>query len=206
MQVVANLGAGAGGAHAKLSPLPARFTYEQLLGQKLLRCGRNKMLHDTSEELHEDGLVVVLFFGVASAAPSRAFARKLKTLSDRIARADKSRFEVVYMPLDGSQLEYDRFTLREAAGWWALPWDAKDVLGKRALKHMRVQGVPTAVVTRWKVVTAEEVAEDPKLADVPPYVELLNNDAAEQIANDPKGVGYPWKGTLLSLEPRSTLV
>jgi hypothetical protein len=147
-----------------------------------MRCGRSKSTHDTAEELHDDGAVVVLFFGCAREPASAKFARRLRAVFDRLTRqgggkADKQ-LEVVYVPTSETQMEYDRFTLREASGWWALPFQASVLLGQRAARRFGVQGVPHAVVLQW---SAEKG-----------HVIVVNADAEHEIANDAKGERFPW--------------
>lgn len=85
--------------------------------------------------------------------------------------------EVVYLPTGDSKVEFDRFVLREAGGWWAMPHMASGSLGARARKHFAVNGVPHAVVTEFK----------------DGFVKVVNPDAAADIANDPKGASFPWQ-------------
>ena len=173
---------GIGGDAKALEALPEQFTLEELLGNTIMRCGRSKSTQDTAEELQQDGNVVVLFFGCSREPASSKFSRKLRAVYDRLMRvggkfSDKP-LEIVYMPTNESQLEYDRFTLREASGWWALPYAASTLLGQRAARRFGVQGVPHAVVLQWNAERGHCV--------------LVNGDAEHEIANDAKGEHYPW--------------
>jgi hypothetical protein len=177
-----NLRMGLGGDAKGLEALPEHFTLEDLLGAKLLRCGRSKSTHDTAEELQEDGSVVILFFGCSREAPSAKFARKLRAVYDRILRTggkhSNKPLEVVYVPTGDTQMEYDRFTLREAGGWWAPPYEASSLLGQRAARRFGVQGSPHAVVLQWSAEKGHTI--------------VVNADAEHEIANDAKGERYPW--------------
>ena len=165
---------------ASLEALPEHFTYEDLLGANLLRCGRSLMAHNTVEELHTDGTHVLLFFGQANSMPSAKFARRLKAVVNRITRAGGKSTgrscEVVYIAMNDSKIEYDRFTLREAGGWWAMPHSASGSLGERARRKFAADGVPTCVVTKFDE----------------GRVKLINPNAVDDIYKDDRGDQFPW--------------
>ena len=177
-----NLSMGLGGDAKALEALPEHFTFDELLGGTIMRCGRTKSTQETAEELQQDGNVVVLFFGCSREPASAKFARKLRAVHDRLMRvggkySDKP-LEIVYVPTGETQMEFDRFTLREAGGWWAIPYEASSLLGQRAARRFGVQGVPHAVVLQWN---AEKG-----------HCTVVNADAEHEIATDSKGENYPW--------------
>ena len=173
-----NLGLGLGSA-MHLQGLRERFSYVELLGEHLTRCGRRQVVHLTAEELQMDGeALVLLVFGEASQQGTIRLARRIRSVCLRLGPT-RRRVEVVYVSSDASEAEFDRFGMRDGSGWWAVPHRVSGTLGKRMRKHFKVSALPTVVVTQWDVAKR--------------CVALLNEDATQMLADDPKGERYPWK-------------
>ena len=135
-------------AAEQLGSLPVEFTYEQLLGPKLMQCGHHAKFLATSKVLPEectaDSCYVVLVFGEGKDTAS------IHTM-ERLAKEERAqggaRLKVVYISEDGTKMECDRFTRTQPTSFLALPYRSNSTHGRRARKHFCVSTVPAVVLS-----------------------------------------------------------
>lgn len=175
-------------AQLQVGTLPTEYTYEQLLGSKLIECGERLKAIETTKALpsgvSDAGVPYVVFlFGEGKNSNSIRVMEVLeKEATDRAGQ-----LIVVYISEDANKMEFDRFLRKRSAQIKALPYRSTSH-NRRARTHFAVSGTPTVVVTK---------------INEHGYVALTNSDAALQVLNQ---AAFPWRQQSLLEELGDTLV
>jgi hypothetical protein len=186
---------GASGAAGALEPHSGPLTFEVLFGPRLIAFGPDRAMLSTADALPMAAPTptgapptvaggtppVLVLFGHSTSSATLTLAMRLSAL------AQPAGARVVFVSLDGTKVDYDRFTAQRLPNCFAVPFRVRERYGERARKLLHTESVSALVVTRWAPPEASAT-----IGGGGPCVEVLNEDAASEALSDELGVRFPW--------------
>lgn len=175
---------GAAGSATALEPLSGPLTFEALFGPRLVAFGPHREMLNTVVALRTTtatpaaGAPVFVLFGRSRHPDTLTLATRLSAL------ASPADARVVYVSLDTTKVEFDRFTAQRLPACWAVPFRERRRFGERARKLLHTDSVPALVVTQWAAPHATGAGSG--------CVEVLNEEAAHEVLGDERGLRFPW--------------
>ena len=145
-----------------------------MIGNRLLAIATREEVSPLPDEF-DDLDYLLLYFGGEWCPHCVSFLPHMTAFYEKLKAEANLNFEVVYVSSDRDARAFEHYTSKHPS-WYCLPFTSKQRKGLLDARY-QVEGIPTVVIV------------DCKAEGMP----TVTADAATNIRQDPKGLGFPWQ-------------